>query len=71
MPEPRRLREFDSHLPAITREGEASRAAEMRRRQRRGQLGRVAVEVRNGLPFRPYRYQGLGYDQLGGDDGQD
>ena len=68
MPEPRRMRELDSHLPAITREGESSRAAEMRRRQRHGQLGRVAVEVRNGLPFRPYIYRGLGYDQHGGDD---
>jgi hypothetical protein len=38
------------------------------RRRRRGRSGPVPVEVRNGLPFKPYVYRGLGYDQYGDDD---
>ena len=69
MPEPRRLRELDSHLPAIALELHSARPAEATRRRRRGLSGSVPVEIRNGLPFKPYRYQGTGYDQLtGGDD---
>ena len=38
------------------------------RRRRHGSSGPVPVEIRNGLPFRPYIYRGLGYDQYGDDD---
>jgi hypothetical protein len=38
------------------------------RRRRRGASGPVPVEVRNGLPFKPYVYRGVGYDIYTGDD---
>lgn len=58
MPEPRRLRELDSHLPAISLQSQATRQAEAARRRRSGTAGRVPVEIRNGLPFKPYVYRG-------------
>ena len=50
--------------------------AAMRRRYRNGTAaytgkdpegGALPVEIRNGRPFKPYVYLGLGYDQLTGE----
>ena len=72
MPEPRAGRLPSTNI-RVTLEPETRDSAAARRRQRAGRpgygrKGAVAIEIRNGLPFRPYIYRGLGYDQYGGDD---
>ena len=63
MPEPRRRRDLDSHLPALALETHASRPATATNRRRRGRTGPVPTEIRNGLPdLKPYVYRGVGYD---------
>ena len=72
MPEPRNLEGRERHgLPSVTFETTDARGEpEYQRRCRAG--GRrprgVPVEVRNGLPFKPYVYRGVGYDQFTGED---
>ena len=41
------------------------------RRRRRGQRGPVPIEVRNGLPFKPYVYRGVGWDIYDGTGDED
>ena len=73
MPEPRRDRSTDAAL-RVTLEPNSRDSAAAKRRHRagkisehRGSFAQMPVEVRNGLPFKPYVYRGLGYDQLTGD----
>jgi len=68
MPESRAGRLPSTNI-RVTLEPETRNPAAARRRQRAGRpgygsKGAVAVEIRNGLPFRPYIYRGLGYDQM-------
>ena len=81
MPLPRRLdpaRNGDSERPPPRTEpvstGRAPTQAEAQRRYRHGhRSGHGRVELvwdeppRNGLPAKPYRYNGLGYDAITGE----
>jgi hypothetical protein len=74
MPEPRYLERV--RISRVTLEPNSRDQAAAKRRQRNGRLtgahggssAQMPVEIRNGLPFRPYVYRGLGYDQYGDDD---
>lgn len=84
MPEPRYT--INTRVPVrISLEPSSRDQTAMRRRYRHGTVpqgvvrgggrftaGALPVEIRNGLPeFKPYVYQGLGYDQYGDDDDAD
>lgn len=68
MPEPRRDRAATVPARVTLEPGKRDPAAYQRRirsgrvRGRRGAVGSLPVEIRNGLPWRPYVYRGLGYD---------
>ena len=78
MPEPRasRGRDFSASAPIQFDSSERTRELEnLYQRKRRSDAlpgnrtiramrGAVPVEVRNGIPWKPYVYRGLGYDQM-------
>ena len=73
MPEPRTLSGRERRtLAAITYEPSAGDPAAYSRRYRAGNrrgrgAGAIPVEIRNGLPFKPYVYRGAGWDIYTGD----
>jgi hypothetical protein len=72
MPEPRYAERMTTDLRVTLEPGRRDLAA-AKRRNRAGKLAghgqaSMPVEIRNGLPFKPYIYRGLGYDQYERDD---
>jgi hypothetical protein len=72
MPEPRYSERL--HVTRASLEPSSRDKAAAQRRYRAGKrnghdpVGAIPFEIRNGLPFKPYVYRGLGYDQFGDDD---
>ena len=70
MPEPRRSMLKSAAIRVILEPATRDLAAAQRRTRAGKRIGRhgasagMPVEVRNGLPFKPYVYRGLGYDQM-------
>ena len=68
MPEPRHDRAATVPVRVTLEPGSRDPAAYQRRirsgrvRGRKGPDGSLPVEIRNGLPWKPYVYRGLGYD---------
>ena len=64
MPEPRTSRDLQAVPPVQidAKNRDASAYQQARRHGESGPFRGKPVEIRNGLPFRPYRYQGAGHD---------